>query len=145
LLLKWNDEEELDHFQPTGKIGYLELGKKHRVATLNVRGLIRGGKREQIEIWAKENDIDILLLQETHINQTAMEKRGEYTVFLSGSGNGQDRTEAGVGILIKNKLLNTLIEIIPIDDRLMTVTLRGKNMSYSFINTYMYTAENQEK
>ena len=74
-----------------------------------------------------------------------MEKRGEYTLFLSGSGNGQDRTEAGVGILIKNKLLNTLIEIIPIDDRLMTVTLRGKNMSYSFINTYMYTAKDHEK
>ena len=51
LLLKWNDEEETDDFQPTYKIGYLELAKKYRVATLNVRGLIRGGKREQIEIW----------------------------------------------------------------------------------------------
>ena len=55
-----------------------------------------------------------------------MENRWEYTLFLSGSNNGKERTEAGVGILIKNKLLNTLIEIIPIDDRLMTVTLRGK-------------------
>ena len=88
LLLKWNDEEETDDSQPTDKIGYLELAKKYRVATLNVRGLIRGGKREQIEIWAKKHDIDILLVQETHINQTAMEKHGEYTLFLSGSSNG---------------------------------------------------------
>ena len=46
--------------------------------------------------------------------------------------------------MIANKLLDSILEINPIDDRLMSVTLRGAVHTTS-INTYLYTAENCEK
>ena len=45
--------------------------------------------------------------------------------------------------MIKNELLQMTEDIDPIDDRLMTLTLRG-TVPHTFTNTYMYTAENHE-
>ena len=52
-----------------------------KIATHNVRGLLSAGKRETIEIWAIKNNIDIILLQETKINQAGLERR-ENTQFF---------------------------------------------------------------
>ena len=45
--------------------------------------------------------------------------------------------------MIKNELLKMTEDIDTIDDRLMTLTLRG-TVPHTFTNTYMYTAENHE-
>ena len=82
------------------------------------------GKRELLETWAEVNEVDIILLQETKINQSGIEKRKDYTIFFSGDNTEEEHTEAGVAIMIKNSLLNTVIDVIPIDDRIMTITIR---------------------
>ena len=46
--------------------------------------------------------------------------------------------------MVKNSLLNNVLEINPIDDRLMSITLDGPVLT-TFINTHMETAENHEK
>ena len=67
--------------------------KRLKVASYNIRGLISAGRREMLEIWAKENNVDIVLLQETHINQAGMERRKHYTLFCSE--NEEIRNEQG--------------------------------------------------
>lgn len=44
----------------------------------------RAGKREEIEKWMKKKGIQILAIQETHIDQNARESRAEYTWHFSG-------------------------------------------------------------
>ena len=51
----------------------IRLNTKIRIATLNVRGLIIGGKRNEIETYMKHKDIDIMLRQETHIGDDIRE------------------------------------------------------------------------
>ena len=46
--------------------------------------------------------------------------------------------------MIRNKHINKIEEINPLDDRLMSITMKGK-LPHTFINPYMYTAENCEK
>ena len=46
--------------------------------------------------------------------------------------------------MIMNKHLGKIVDVDPIDDRLMAITLRG-TVTYTFINTYMYTAKDPEK
>ena len=46
--------------------------------------------------------------------------------------------------MIRNKHINKIQEINPLDDRLMTITMKGK-LPHTFINPYMYTAENCDK
>ena len=100
----------------------------YRIATLNIQGLGSHslGKRELLEIWAEENNIDIILLQETHLNITKTEKRGRYTIFYSGDERSKStHTPAGVAIMIHNKHKNTIADINPMSDRIMTLELRG--------------------
>ena len=70
-----------------------------KIATLNVKGMKRMGKREEVEVWMKDNYVQILALQETYIGQNAREARKGYTCFFSGE-NGRPEYTAGVGIVI---------------------------------------------
>ena len=58
-----------------------------------------------LELWAKREHIDIVLVQETHINQAGMERRRHYTIFFSENeemeenGNWQRLTRnIGIGL-----------------------------------------------
>ena len=46
-----------------------DWGKRIWIATLNVDGLMRQGKREEVEKWMKKHNIAFLVLQETHTQQ----------------------------------------------------------------------------
>ena len=81
--LKKEREEELrdaDNFINSRK-EKITPDTRIKVATYNVRGMIRAGKREMLELWASKEKIDIILIQETHINQAGVEKRKNYTIF----------------------------------------------------------------
>ena len=91
-----------------------------------------------------EHDIDILLIQETMVNQICKERRKHHTIYFSGTDSGNNHTEAGVAIMIKNTHLRNIHNINPIDDRLMSITMRG-SLEYSFINTHLHTAEHTER
>ena len=59
----------------SGKQDKIEYGLDFKVATLNMHSLRDTGKREELEMWAWENNIDLILIQETWINQCAVERR----------------------------------------------------------------------
>ena len=47
--------------------------------TINIKGLIKSGAREEIEQCMKDMDIMIVALQQTNIGNNSKEVRGEYT------------------------------------------------------------------
>ena len=59
----------------------MKYGGKLKIATLNTKGLKQVGKREEIEKWMHDRDIDVLGLQETHIAQNNKERRQWYTWY----------------------------------------------------------------
>jgi hypothetical protein len=56
----------------------IELGKEIHIATLNIRGSNKLGKREEVEDWMKANNISILALQETKSPHSKRETRKDY-------------------------------------------------------------------
>ena len=116
------------------------------IGTLNCWGLMKSGKREEIEHYMKKRNIKILVLQETKINISCMEQRKNYTFYFSGNpeiknaaGEVNHYTHAGVGIVINNELLNYIREIEPINDRIMSITL-GYTVPITIICNYSRTA-----
>ena len=77
------------------------------------------------------NKIDILVIQETTINQTKIENRKKYTWYFSGDTkrqSGQQKrnmaeyTEAGVAIVLNNKYKRNINTLHPISDRPVSYT-----------------------
>ena len=105
----------------------IRLGKKFKMATLNARSLKKPGMREEIEKWMKENEIMVLALQDTRIEQNQKEARGAYTWYMSGE-NKQKEIEkyvAGVGLVIDNNFAKYVEDVIPHTDRIIQLKLKG--------------------
>ena len=99
------------------------------------------GLREEIDIWMAKNEIDTRCLQETRNNKNSRETRKNYTWFFSGEG-GRTEYTAGVGMVIRNKFMQYIDDIVPINDKRMYATIRGI-IECNIICTYMPPAERQ--
>ena len=115
----------------------IELGKEIHIATLNIRGTNKLGKREETEDWMKKQDISILALQETKSGHSKRETRKDYTWYFSG--NGEERCHHGVGLVIRKDIAKHIEDIEPINDRLMYITIDG-TIQINIIVAYMPTA-----
>ena len=93
-----------------------------------------------VEAWMDENDIKLMMVQETHLNRNCKEVRKNYTCFFSGSRKKEDHTYAGVAIVIKNTWVKFVQDVGPISDRIMWMSL-GYTMPFTFINAYVPTAQ----
>ena len=122
--------------EPLKKIK-IELGKEIHIATLNIRGTNKMGKREEVEDWMKSNNISILALQETKSPHNKRETRKDYVWYFSG--NGQDKCHHGVGLVRRKDLAKHIEGIEPINERLMYITLDG-TIQTNIIVTYMPTS-----
>ncbi len=73
-----------------------------------------------------------------------VERRKRYTIFFSSNdGKDTDRTEAGVAIMIKNTHLNKIVDVDPISDRIMAITLRG-TVTHTHSSTHTCTPANTQ-
>ena len=68
-----------------------------KIATLNIRGIIAPGKRDEIEKWMKENGIEILLIQETRAKQNTKEARKTHTHGTSAEKKEEKNTQQEQG------------------------------------------------
>ena len=132
----------------TPKIDY---GVPYILASLNVRGMKKRGKKQEIEQYMKDNQIDVLVIQETHIGDEIIEhfKKSNHIWYYSGGGL-EPKGEAcyhGVGIVIKKELANYVLDVETISERLMTITLRGKipvTIASAYAPTAVATAEDKD-
>ena len=152
--------------------------QKIRVATLNARGLNKITKRESLVDIMKRFQYEILLLTETNINMNSVETWQGYTTFFSTSvdPNVKDREEkkrendrltgarpqnaglnyrlaadfenAGVGIVVKNYLLNSIKNVRQVNGRVMSLTFASHGYDVTFVCAYAphsgYPTEDKE-
>ena len=71
-----------------------------KAASLNTTGLPIG-RREEVEQWMDDREIDVLLIHETNCDHSKIEVRGRYTWYFGGADRGSF-THYGVGIVLKN-------------------------------------------
>ena len=123
----------------------LEWNTDIKMATLNVQGMFRVAKREEVEAWMEKRGVDILALQETHIPTSHKEKRSKHTWYFSG-GEEQDNKgiHAGVAIVIRNELRNYIVQVAPVSDRIMYITLKGRR-NMDVFSVYAPTAQADEQ
>ena len=115
------------------------------LASLNIQGMMRVAKIEEVESWMRQYDVDILALQETHVPTTHREVRRHFTWYFSGTEQGGDKAiRGGVAIVMRNELRNYVTQVEPISDRIMSITLRG-SMPVKVFSVYAHTAQTAEK
>ena len=96
------------------------------------------GVREEVEDWMKQKKIGIMGLHETRIGINSREARKEYTWYFSGEKSRETNYTAGVAIVIANDWVKFIIDTRPINDRIISITLKGKKgITYSIISVYI--------
>ena len=68
-------------------------GRTLKVASLNVQGLNEITKRQSIEKWALERKIDVVMVQETRINDTSREEKLKHIWYFSTSTKFKDKEQ----------------------------------------------------
>ena len=129
----------------------LQFGLPYIISSLNVRGMKKRGKRQEIERYMEEQQIDIMLIQETHIGDEIIEnfKKSNYVWYYSGGGLAAkgETCYHGVGIIIRKELKNYILDVETISERLMTITLRGRipvTLASAYAPTAAATAEDKD-
>ena len=123
--------------EPKRKPEKLTLGRELHIATLSTTGTNKIGKIEKVNQWMKNKQIDIPSLQETNSAQTKGETRKDYTWCFSG--NGENRCNHGVGIVIHNKIAKHIEDVRPMNDNLRYVIIDG-TIPINIIVTYHPTS-----
>ena len=94
-----------------------------RIATLNTRGMKKTGFREEVDIWMKDEGINILMLQEAHIETSHRETRKDTTWYFSGE---EGHVNAGVAMVIDNDYKQYVRAVKPVNPRIMSMETKGK-------------------
>jgi len=105
-----------------------------KAATWNVRGLT-DVKLQEIMIHMRKLGIDILCLQETHINKTEAYTENGFQVILSGA-DSEDRSWAGVGFVVAPHFRSKVKSYKQVSDRLATIKVRSPAGAVGIVNGY---------
>ena len=128
--------KEQEHSSPqklNRRVRQIYRNKALKVACHNINGIkSKGYKLENIVAWAEEEEVDILGIIETNIN----EKEGKCTMnrFVSeyksfwANAKVDKKKGSGVGILIENKWEKHIGNIERINEFILTVRLYFKQM-----------------
>ena len=146
---KWLKEKtkEIKQDLKSGKINWenkikVKYKNTMKMASLNCRGTARINTRMEIMEWMTKEQIDIMLLQETHQGKNTMEKKDKFTWYFSGGD--ENREFHGVGIVIKNKIRPHRTKNIPVNSRIMEMTVDAAK-PITIINAYAPTAEKESE
>ena len=102
-----------------------------RVGTLNI-GTMTGRGRELADMMERRN-VDILCLQETKWKGSkARNIGGGCKLFY----NGADGRKNGIGIVVREELAESVLEMKRVSDRLMTMKLEIKDSILNIVSAY---------
>ena len=88
----------------------------------------------------EKRGISIAAIQETRIGMNTRESRKGYTWYYCGENGTIQGYTAGVAIVVENNLVKHILDIEPINDRLMYITSKG-TINYCIIATHVPQAE----
>ena len=115
-----------------------------KIASLNVRGLISDLKRRKIFLWFEKQDIDLILIQETHCSLKNIEKIRKDWEGLSYWDLTDSHHSRGVGILIKNNLKAEIINTRNRNDgRAILLNMNINDTIITIVSIYAPNGENE--
>lgn len=119
--------------------GQLKIKTKTFFGTFNINTLLRPGKLFELGNALKEQQIQILALQETRMPDENTLDFGNYRLFKSKTNKRilKNTPHLGVGFAVSNVILNSITDVKPINERLMTISLKSANKMYTLINAHM--------
>lgn len=120
----------------------LESENGLRIGTWNVRTLNKPGALQYVLDAYNNYTIDILAVQEIRWPNNGNLKKGNITLFYSGTSNGKH--ENGVGFMIHDKILPNVKTFSAFNDRICYIHIAGKILDLIIINCYAPTEEKDE-
>lgn len=110
-----------------------------RLGTWNIRTLNKPGAFKYVIDAKNSYNLDILALQEVRWPDSGNIKKGNTTLFYSGTNNG--RHENGVGFMINKKILHNTKSFTPVNDRICYIKIFGRHFDLILINCYAPTED----
>ena len=110
------------------------LKQKLRIGTWNVRSM-GAGKLENIILEANENNIDIIGMAEHR-----WQGKGHFTSRCGGKvlySGGERAGQNGVAIYLSKRAAQSLMGYNPVNDRLISVRLRGQAKNVKLIHRHL--------
>lgn len=119
--------------------GQLKTKTRTFFGTFNINTLLRPGKLFELGNRLLEQKIQILALQETRLTDENTMDFGNYRLFKSKTNKRilKNTPHLGVAFAISKNILNSVTDVKPISNRLMTISLKCGNKSYTLINAHM--------
>ncbi|KAL1447433.1 hypothetical protein WDU94_013960 [Cyamophila willieti] len=113
-----------------------------RITTWNVNNLRTDGKLENVEAEMKRLNIDILGMSEVRWSGTGMKKNADSYIYYSGGSDVNNYY--GVAILVKPNIQKSVIDFIPISDRVMMLKLNTNFRTLNLIQVYAPTRDKSD-
>ena len=108
-----------------------------RVGTLNIGTMI--GRGRELADMIEQRNVDILCLQET-------KWKGSKARNIGGGGkmfyNGADGRKIGIGIVVREELAESVLEVKRVSDRLMAMKLEVKGSILNLVSAYASQVNN---
>jgi exonuclease III len=109
--------------------------------TWNVRSLFKPGTLKNLMQELKRYKICIAALQEIRWKENDIFDSDDYTTCYSGSN---DRNLFGTGFLVHKRLRNSIIDFVPVDERICCLRIKGKFVNTTLICVHAPTEEKDE-
>lgn len=128
-----------NHQRKSESSGQLKTKTKTFFGTFNINTLLRPGKLFELGNSLKDQNIQILALQETRMTDENTMDFGNYRLFKSKTNKRilKNTPHLGVAFAVSKNILNSLTDVKPINERLMTLSLKCANKTYTLINAHM--------
>lgn len=111
-----------------------------RLATWNVRTMMRAGKLENLE-----REMDNCRINVMGISEASWQGQGEtasdgFTLYHSEG----DKPKRGVAVMVRNKSVRSVLNVNCVSDRLMSVKLKVEPVNMLVVQVYMPTSSHYE-
>lgn len=110
--------------------------KQTKIATWNIRTMMKTGKMEEIAKEIEKYNIDITAVQEVRWSKQGEITRKGFVFLYSGEEKGGNN---GVGFYVAKKLRNTIVDFKPVNHRIAVLRLKMKEKLITMVNIYAPT------
>lgn len=116
---------------------------RRRIGTWNVRSMFQAGKIHNTIKEMQRLSISVLGISEMRWPKQGRCTIDEYTVYYSGEGN--DRHQSGVALIVNKEIEKAIIQCTPISDRLIVLKVQAQPFNLNIVQVYAPTAECEEE
>ena len=128
-------EEHHNSHKASGAHIPLAYGSQFKIATFNLRFLLKITMHRQIVNHMRKHDIHILCMQETRSKNTTQYVVDNYTFLTVSTASGSQPEYAGVGFVLSPTARNALVRTIFTDSRIAYISLLIKGGELNILNT----------